>query len=101
MGVPLIAGGKVIGVLHVGSVTGRQFTSADVELLQLAADRAATAVQSLMMRDDRVAAVALQRSLLPSALPAASGAQMAARYVPGGGMLGGDWYDVFTLPSGE
>lgn len=101
MGVPLIAGGKVIGVLHVGSLTARQFTSDDVELLQLAADRAATAVQSLMMRDDRVAVVALQRSLLPSALPAASGAQMAARYVPGDGMLGGDWYDVFTLPSGE
>ena len=27
--------------------------------------------------------------------------QMAARYVPGEGVVGGDWYDVFTLPSGE
>ena len=26
---------------------------------------------------------------------------MAARYVPGEGVVGGDWYDVFTLPSGE
>jgi sigma-B regulation protein RsbU (phosphoserine phosphatase) len=26
---------------------------------------------------------------------------MAARYVPGSGAVGGDWYDVFTLPSGE
>jgi serine phosphatase RsbU (regulator of sigma subunit) len=26
---------------------------------------------------------------------------MAARYVPGEGTVGGDWYDVFTLPSGE
>jgi serine phosphatase RsbU (regulator of sigma subunit) len=26
---------------------------------------------------------------------------MAARYVPGSGSIGGDWYDVFTLPSGE
>ncbi len=26
---------------------------------------------------------------------------MAARYVPGSGVVGGDWYDVFTLPSGE
>jgi len=42
MGVPLIAGGKVIGVLHVGSLTPREFTSEDLELLQLAADRAAT-----------------------------------------------------------
>ncbi len=101
MGVPLIAGGRVIGVLHVGSLTDREFTDDDVQLLQLAADRAATAVHSLMMQDDRVAALALQRSLLPAALPGADGAQMAARYVPGAGAVGGDWYDVFTLPSGE
>jgi putative methionine-R-sulfoxide reductase with GAF domain len=101
MGVPLVAGGKVIGVLHVGSLTDRAFTSEDVELLQLAADRAATAVHSLMMRDERIAAAALQRSLLPSSLPAADGAVMAARYVPGEGAVGGDWYDVFNLPSGE
>jgi len=101
MGVPLIASGKVIGVLHVGSRTAREFTSEDVELLQLAADRAATAVQSLMAQGDRLAAAALQRSLLPSALPAADGAQLAVRYVPGEGTVGGDWYDVFTLPSGQ
>jgi phosphoserine phosphatase RsbU/P len=101
MGVPLIAGGKVIGVVHVGSLTAREFTGEDLELLQLAADRAAATVQSLMAQDDRVAAQALQRSLLPSALPATDGAQMAVRYVPGEGTVGGDWYDVFTLPSGQ
>ena len=26
---------------------------------------------------------------------------MAARYVPGSGNVGGDWYDVFSLPSGH
>jgi len=101
MGVPMIAGGKVIGVLHVGSVVPRQFTREDVELLQLAGDRAAAAVQSMTARADRVAAESLQRSLVPSALPAVAGAEMAARYVPGSGVVGGDWYDVFTLPSGE
>jgi serine phosphatase RsbU (regulator of sigma subunit) len=100
MGVPLVAGGRVIGVMHVGSLTPRQFTSQDIELLQLAADRAAMAVRSLLARDDRIAAAALQRSLLPSALPTIPGAQVAARYVPGRGAVGGDWYDVFTLPSG-
>jgi serine phosphatase RsbU (regulator of sigma subunit) len=59
------------------------------------------AVQSLAIRDDRIAATALQRSLLPSALPTVPGIQVAARYVPGRGVVGGDWYDVFTLPSGE
>jgi phosphoserine phosphatase RsbU/P len=101
MGVPLVAGGKVIGVLHVGSRKAREFTGEDVELLQLAADRAAVAVHSLMMREERIAAAALQRSLMPSSLPASDGAVMAARYVPGEGAVGGDWYDVFVLPSGE
>jgi serine phosphatase RsbU (regulator of sigma subunit) len=101
MGVPLIAGTHVIGVLHVGSLTPREFTTEDVELLQLAADKAAGAVQSLTGLEDRIAAVALQRSLLPSALPLTGDAQLAARYVPGEGSVGGDWYDVFALPSGE
>lgn len=101
VGVPLIAGDRVLGVLHVGSLTGRRFTQEDVELLQLAGDRAAVAVQSMLLHDDRVAAAALQRSLIPSALPAVPGADLAARYVPGHGAVGGDWYDVFVLPSGE
>jgi len=101
MGVPMVAGGKVIGVLHVGSLTPRQFTSHEVELLQLAGDRAAAAVQSMAARADRLAATALQRSLVPTALPVVAGAEMAARYIPGSGGVGGDWYDVFTLPTGE
>jgi phosphoserine phosphatase RsbU/P len=101
MGVPMVAGGKVIGVLHVGSLMPRRFTTHDVELLQVAADRAAAAVQSMTAQADRIAVEALQRSLVPSALPEVTDAEMAARYVPGSGVVGGDWYDVFTLPSGE
>jgi sigma-B regulation protein RsbU (phosphoserine phosphatase) len=101
MGVPMTAGGQVIGVLHVGSLTSREFTSHDAALLQLAADRAAAAVQSMTARADRIAAAVLQRSLLPSALPAVPGAEFAARFIPGHDGVGGDWYDVFTLPSGE
>ncbi len=101
LGVPLVAEGRVIGVLHVGSLTQRGFTSDDASLLQLAADRAAFAVRSLRSVDDRIAAEALQRSLLPSGLPTVPGVQIAVRYVPGSGVVGGDWYDVFVLPSGE
>jgi sigma-B regulation protein RsbU (phosphoserine phosphatase) len=101
MGAPLLAEGKVIGVLHVGALSPRAFTSHDVDLLQLAADRAAVAVQALNAQLDRAATEALQRSLLPSALPVVGGLEMAARYVPGTGKVGGDWYDVFPLPSGE
>jgi phosphoserine phosphatase RsbU/P len=101
MGVPMVAGGRVIGVMHVGSLTSRRFTGDDIELLQLAADRAAAAVQSMTAQADRIAAAALHRSLVPAALPTVAGAELAARYIPGDGGVGGDWYDVFTLPSGE
>jgi phosphoserine phosphatase RsbU/P len=101
MGAPLLVDGRSIGVMHVGTLRPRLFTSQDVDLLQLAADRAALAVQALNAQLDRAAASALQRSLLPSALPVVPGVQMAARYVPGTGNVGGDWYDVFVLPSGE
>src|SRR5205807_1381213 len=101
MGAPLLAGGRAIGVLHVGTLSPRTFTSQDVDLLQLAADRAALAVEALTAQLDRAAGSALQHSLVPAALPAVGGLEMAARYVPGTGKVGGDWYDVFTLPSGE
>jgi phosphoserine phosphatase RsbU/P len=101
VGVPLLVSGTVLGVLHVGTVRDRVFTADDAALLQLAADRAATAVQSLRSREDQAAALALQRSLVPSALPRVAGTEVAARYVPGAGHVGGDWYDVFVLPSGK
>ena len=101
VGVPLLVHGAVIGVLHVGTVHNQVFTSDDAALLQLAADRAALAVQSLWAREDRAATAALQRSLLPSALPVIGEAEIAARYVAGDGQIGGDWYDVFPLPWGE
>jgi phosphoserine phosphatase RsbU/P len=101
LGVPLFAGGKVIGVLHVGSLSRREFTQEDVDLLRLAGDRAALALQSMMAQDDAQAAVALHRSLLPAALPAVPGIDLAARYVTGSGNVGGDWYDVFVLPDGK
>jgi signal transduction histidine kinase len=45
LGVPLLVHGDVVGVLHVGTLVPRDFTPAEVELLQLAADRAAIAIQ--------------------------------------------------------
>jgi signal transduction histidine kinase len=45
LGVPLIAGDAVVGVLHVGTLHHHAFSQDDVELLQLAADRAAIAIE--------------------------------------------------------
>jgi signal transduction histidine kinase len=44
LGVPLIVEGRLLGVLHVGTLQPRDFTDEDIELLQLAADRAAIAI---------------------------------------------------------
>ena len=44
LGVPLLVRGRVVGVLHVGTLVPRNFTIDDVDLLQLAADRAAIAI---------------------------------------------------------
>src|SRR5215218_4385152 len=56
-----------------------------------------------MLARERGVAELLQRSLLPDRLPEVPGVRLAARYVPGatGTEVGGDWYDVIPLPSGE
>ncbi|RKN35473.1 PP2C family protein-serine/threonine phosphatase [Micromonospora musae] len=102
LGVPMLNGSQVIGVLHVGTLTPRRFAADDVELLRLVADRASLATQARLSRLDRAAAVALQRSLLPARPQAVPGLDVAARYVPGSATgVGGDWYDLFALPSGH
>ena len=101
VGVPIFGGGELAGVLHVGSLTPRAFTADDVRLLEMVADRASVATHTRAGSVDRTTALALQRSLLPTALADVAGVEMAARYLPGhDSAVGGDWYDVFTLPSG-
>jgi GAF domain-containing protein/anti-sigma regulatory factor (Ser/Thr protein kinase) len=102
LGVPLIAEDTVIGVLHVGTLTPRKFTEGDRDLLQLAADRAAVAIEHTRLFEQRRIIEAIQRTLIP-ALPSVPGVELAARYLPAavGGTIGGDWYDVFPLGSGR
>ena len=101
LGVPLLSGGGVLGVLHVGTLRGRVFTETDIQLLQLVAERVAGATQAGLLEAERAAARILQASLLPTALPPCPGLEFSARYVPAEEGVGGDWYDVFILPSGE
>jgi GAF domain-containing protein/anti-sigma regulatory factor (Ser/Thr protein kinase) len=100
LGVPLIVEGRAIGVLHVGTLTPRVFTEEDTTLLELAADRIAVAIDRA--RQHGVART-LQQSLLPGALPTVAGFDLAARYRPSAddAHVGGDWYDVLTLPRGR
>jgi GAF domain-containing protein/anti-sigma regulatory factor (Ser/Thr protein kinase) len=62
LGVPLLVEGRVIGVLHVGTLTPRTFTDDDAELLQLAADRIALAIDhARLYESEREAAGQLRR----------------------------------------
>lgn len=101
LGVPMLTGGDLVGVLHVGTFAPRRYTDHDLHLVQLVADRIALNTQVNTSRTEHAAAMALERSLQPAQLPTVVGTTLAARYVPGQGGVGGDWYDVFTLPSGN
>jgi phosphoserine phosphatase RsbU/P len=99
LGVPLIAGGRLVGVLHAGSRERHHFAAADTSVLQLAADRIATVVYSERIIADQTAARTLQQSLLPTRLPDVVGLEMASRFVAAEEIgVGGDWYDAFRLP---
>ena len=102
LGVPLLVDGTLIGVLHVGTLTPRAFVAGDAELLQLAADRAAAAIERARLFHQRGIVAALQQSLIPESLPQVAGLQLAARYRPAvrRGGIGGDWFDAFPLPRG-
>jgi PAS domain S-box-containing protein len=61
--VPLLLPGKVVGVLHVGTLSPRVFTDDDIELLGLAADRAAMAiVHASLFQAKRETAETLERT---------------------------------------
>ena len=103
LGVPLIVHGKVVGVMHVGTKTHRAFRDDEVELLQVVADRAALAINARLHDRTRIVTEAFQRTFLPDVLPYLPGLVMTTRYLPAASAIGvgGDWYDAFTLPSGD
>ena len=101
LGVPLTVDERVIGVLIVGAGDGRELGQVDADLLRLAADRIALAIQRAQLYErEHFAAQTFQRSLLPERLPEIPGLMVAARYMPAReeAKVGGDWYDVLELP---
>ncbi|MEV6109115.1 SpoIIE family protein phosphatase [Streptomyces sp. NPDC051940] len=84
--------------LDVGGTPGVMVFGADVTDQVTAAERLREGE-----RQQREAAVALQRSLLPQGLEQPDDLRVAATYQPGGtdAAVGGDWYDVITLGAGR
>jgi GAF domain-containing protein/anti-sigma regulatory factor (Ser/Thr protein kinase) len=103
LGVPLVVERRLIGVLHVGTLSPRVFTDDDADLLQAVGDRAALAIEHDRLLEQHRVAQVLQRSLLPTELPQPPGLAIAARYLPAAAkqLVGGDWYDVLVLADGR
>jgi serine phosphatase RsbU (regulator of sigma subunit)/anti-sigma regulatory factor (Ser/Thr protein kinase) len=101
LGAPMLVEGEVIGVVHTGTLTPREFTDEDEDLLLRAADRAALAVSARLYERQRGLTEEIQQSLIPRSLPEFPGVALTGRYRPAeAAPLGGDWYDAFTLTGG-
>jgi sigma-B regulation protein RsbU (phosphoserine phosphatase) len=104
LAVPLIARRRLLGFLLAGRTTSTGYLRDDAGLLIDLARRAALAVDNARLYEERAAiALALQRSLLPPALPTVAHVEFGARYTAAGegNEVGGDFYDVFELPRGQ
>jgi anti-sigma regulatory factor (Ser/Thr protein kinase) len=103
LGVPMVVEGRLVGVLHVGTLERRKFTEDDAQLLQAVADRAALAIEHDRLFVQHRIAETLQRRLLPAELPEIPNVGFASRYIPAAeaSTVGGDWYDVFQLRDGR
>jgi serine phosphatase RsbU (regulator of sigma subunit)/CheY-like chemotaxis protein/anti-sigma regulatory factor (Ser/Thr protein kinase) len=91
------------GVLYLGWRSGAAPAGGELGLLELCAERAATAIAHARTYEHEHGLVELlQRSLLPQELPSVPRLELAARYRPSveATAVGGDWYDVLRLPDG-
>jgi signal transduction histidine kinase len=64
LGAPLVVRGRLLGVVHVGTLERRAFDAADADLLQRAADRAALAIEHERLYESERAASSQLRKLL-------------------------------------
>jgi PAS domain S-box-containing protein len=104
LALPLLSGPRCLGGLLVTFSTPRQFTQDELEFAEEVAERCATGItRALLYEREHETAAALQRSLMPSALPAFESVLFGARFRPAGTgeVVGGDFYDVLDLGEGR
>ncbi|MFC4497745.1 SpoIIE family protein phosphatase [Streptomyces ovatisporus] len=97
---PLRARGVLLGVVTFWrSEKPEPFEDDDLSLAAELAARAAVSIDNARRYTrEHSMAVALQRSLLPRALPEQTAVEVASRYLPAQAGVGGDWFDVIPLP---
>ncbi len=102
--VPLIARGRVLGVISwVSAESERLYTAEDVSLAEDLAKRAAIAIDNAELHSETLAAaIHLQHAVLPDAMPVVPGWDVASHYSPAGRTeVGGDFYDAVPLTDGR
>ncbi|MDX3136409.1 SpoIIE family protein phosphatase [Streptomyces europaeiscabiei] len=101
---PLTASDHTFGVCVVSFDRPRRLTDEERTLLTAISALLAQALERARLYDlEHTRSRELQRALLPKDLPVLAACESAARYLPAGqGMdVGGDWYDVIPLSSGQ
>lgn len=100
---PLTADDQDSGTLALGFGRPRTFRADERAALATVAQLLAQSIgRARQFETERRLAQELQQGLLPPALPQHAEVDIAARYVtPATGAVGGDWYDVVTLPDGN
>ncbi|MET8650409.1 SpoIIE family protein phosphatase [Nocardia aurea] len=98
---PIIDIDGVVGVLEFAWDEPHRTELTERAVIVTLANYVATALHRIRFLRRKLSVVhELQRAML-TALPVVPGARIAARYFPAdaGEQVGGDWYDVFTLPA--
>lgn len=101
--VPLVHGGRVLGLVSLNCLSPREFGEREVRLVTELARHAAAALQNaLRFEHERHIATTLQHALIADELPAIPGLELAAIYEPAAGALvGGDFYSAWRLDDGR
>lgn len=101
---PLIASGHTMGAWMAGFRHNVAFSPDERSVLTTVARMLAQALTRAGAADnERELSLGLQKAMRPSLGPGVPGLPVAARYIPTGGGLeiGGDWYDMISLPNGR
>jgi PAS domain S-box-containing protein len=100
--VPLVARRRTLGAMALVTGAGRSFSPDDLDLAQDLSRRAAMAMDNVRLyQQEHAVAETLQRTLLPR-LPVIPGIAAAAHYLSASTAadVGGDFYDLLSLPDG-
>ena len=100
---PIPSGETVFGVLYVVLRSPRALADWELSFVETLASQCGQAIERANLYErDHEAAVALQQTLLPAALPPVDGLLLDAHYVPARyeSNVGGDWYDAMILDDG-